>query len=92
MFHPRVLVTITILSFVISSIVSAYCANEIPIHLNVVEGVDITVNKYIGLFMLPLGMAAILLLHRLFNLVAFKVFYFFAGMHVLLLYWALVYS
>ncbi|WP_410720334.1 hypothetical protein [Brevibacillus sp. SIMBA_076] len=73
-------------------IVSAYCANEIPIHLNVVKGADITVNKYVGLFMLPVGMSGILLLHRLFNHVGIKVFYFLAALHVLLLYWALAFS
>ncbi|MGG4345594.1 DUF1648 domain-containing protein [Paenibacillus lautus] len=87
--HPKMLLSVTVLSVLASCIVSFYCSPEIPIHFSGGHA-DQFVNKYIGLFILPAIMLITLFIHRIYNQAAWLI-YFLACLHLFMLYSALVY-
>ncbi|MFC6456324.1 MULTISPECIES: DUF1648 domain-containing protein [Paenibacillus] len=80
---------ITVLSLLIALIVSGFCPNEIPIHF-MGQGADQLINKWLGLFLFPVMMAILLLLQRSYASSA-RFIYFFAALHIVLLYNAITY-
>lgn len=87
--HPKMLLSVTVLSVLASCIVSFYCSPNIPIHFSGGQA-DLFVNKYIGLFMIPAFMIITLFIQRIYNQAAWLI-YFSVCLHLFLLCAALIY-
>lgn len=89
-FNSKVLLTLTILSFVLSIIANVFSPLEIPIHFNAWNKTDIIVDKYVGLFIFPVLMMITLIIKKFYLEAAYGI-YLFAGLHIILLYNAINY-
>lgn len=90
-FHPKLLLMLTVLSFILAGIASVFCPLDIPLHFNGGSQADVFVNKYIGLFLFPVLMLLLLIMNRFYYHAAGAI-YFIAFLHIFVLYNALTYA
>ncbi|WP_405083100.1 hypothetical protein ACI48J_13135 [Paenibacillus chitinolyticus] len=89
LFHRKTLLGVTVLSFVAAVIVCIFCPMQIPIHFVLGQGSDWLVNKFLGLFILPVVMVVCLWSNAFYYRAGWAV-YFFAALQIFLLYQAAI--
>lgn len=90
-FHPKLLLMLTVLSFILAGIASLFCPLDIPLHFNGGSQADVFVNKFIGLFLFSVLMLILLIMNRFFYHVAWAIC-FLAFLHIFVLNNALTYA
>ncbi|WP_217558575.1 DUF1648 domain-containing protein [Paenibacillus sp. GbtcB18] len=89
LFHRKTQLGVTVLSFAAAVVVCMFCPMQIPIHFVLGQGPDLLVNKFLGLFILPVVMTVCLLSRAFYYRVGWAV-YLFAALQIFVLYQAAV--